>query len=493
MENLEEKEKNIVFVSVGTSLLTNFKFMYNSFPERFVKEGKTTNEDILSILDGRKSFSSFSKNDIDFFVSYLYQNFCKGMDKLGDWGWQIIDDQKFINKRASAELQSTINFFIQKGWIDDPQDEFVYLIATDTDSCMLAALVVEMALKQGYAKKVKIVRVPQMDIKADYKAGFESLFNTLDDLISNLKNEFKYFNKFNVKFNFTGGFKGVIPKLQQYANVHGYTIFYQYEFQDTIVEVEPFNIGYLALNYVLLRERKHELSNFINNFPKGKEALDILVKKHYFNFNPTKNAYLRTADGTLAYNYVTQLIPTIHNALGFRAEFLVYEMLQREGIIHNNIEYPPLKAKHSTYIGGREFDIFIENGNASDAILGEVKSFLQILDMNKEGAKNFRTQLNKQLDNMKKNRPSVKSYLLFIWGFPNADWNHLNNNLNEIKKIIIDAGFISFDAYCFETKYDPTEESGYAFMPYIQRKGTLRKSIPDDEKKHFIKVRKLLF
>ena len=195
MENLEEKEKNIVFVSVGTSLLTNFKFMYNSFPERFVKEGKTTNEDILSILDGRKSFSSFSKNDIDFFVSYLYQNFCKGMDKLGDWGWQIIDDQKFINKRASAELQSTINFFIQKGWIDDPQDEFVYLIATDTDSCMLAALVVEMALKQGYAKKVKIVRVPQMDIKADYKAGFESLFNTLDDLISNLKNEFKYFNK----------------------------------------------------------------------------------------------------------------------------------------------------------------------------------------------------------------------------------------------------------------------------------------------------------
>lgn len=454
-------KKNVVFVSVGTSLLTNFKFNYKALSDRLSDE--SMNQDILAILDNKFLVNASSQSRLEDLIDYMAQKFCIGVARSSQ-GFSVSEDPLLLNKSASAEIQSVSTFFKEKKWLDDPQEELVYLISTDTDSCEFAAKVIRKVLiNNGYSSNVTVMRIPKLDIKTDYSDGFESLFYELERTKSTLEETYRKEN-LSVYFNFTGGFKGVIPKLQQYANVHGYTIFYQYELQDNIVEVEPYNLSFLLSNYVLLRADEHYAHTF-KNFPKGIKALDKLAKKKYFQLDKIKNIYTRTSEGRLAYQYINQVLPMITTTMGFISEFMIYEMLEREGLTLNGATIPPGRTEHSVKISGREFDIFMNNNVGIPIVIGEVKSFLQILNIDK-----FKEQLKKQLENLVKNRPNVKCYTLFIYGLSDTYWDSLKGNLIEIEKMVIDKGLWSFHPYSFEITYNPNPTNGNLFMEHIQKK-----------------------
>ncbi|MCU0469610.1 MAG: hypothetical protein MUF58_13500 [Arcicella sp.] len=472
-------QKNVVFVSVGTSLLTNFKFNFKTLTDRLSDE--SMNQDILAMLDNKFITDANNQNRTEDLAEYLVQKFCTGVSRSSQ-GFAVSEDPLCLNRSASAEIQSVTTFFKEKGWLIDPQEELVYLIATDTDSCEFAAQVIRKVLiDNGYASNITIMRIPKLDIKTDYHDGFESLFHELEKTKSALEKTYRKEN-LSVYFNFTGGFKGVIPKLQQYANVHGFTIFYQYEHQDNIVEVEPYNLGFLLSNYVLLREDEHYAYTF-KNFTKGIKALDKLVEKRYFQLDDIRKVYTRTSEGRLAYQHINQVLPMISTTMGFISEFMIYEMLEREGLTLNGATVPPGKTEHSVKISGREFDIFMNNNVGIPIVIGEVKSFLQILYSDK-----FKTQLKKQLDNLLKNRPNVKCYTLFIYGLPDTYWDSLKANLLEIEKMVIDKGLWSFHPYCFETSYDPNPSNGNLFMEHIQKKCTTQLQ----QGKDFVEVKPIL-
>jgi len=470
-------KKNVVFISVGTSLLTNFKFNYKALTDRLSDE--SMNQDILTILENKFLMNTNNPSRLEDLINYLAQKFCIGVTRSSQV-FSVSEDPLLFNRSASAEIQSITTFFDEKGWKQDPQEELVYLISTDTDSCNFASSVVRKVLiEQKYATNVTIMRIPKLDVKLDYHDGFESLFDELEKVKVSLEKSYKKEN-LSVYFNFTGGFKGVIPKLQQYANVHGYTIFYQYELQNNIVEVEPYNLSFLLSNYVLLRTDEHYGSTF-KNFPKGIKALDVLVKKRYFHFDDTKIKYIRTSEGRLAYQYINQVLPMITTTMGFISEYMIYEMLEREGLTLNGAIIPPGQTEHSVKVSGREFDIFMNNNVGIPIIVGEVKSFLQILVIEK-----FEKQLRKQLENLVKNRPNVKCYTLFIYGLPDTYWESLQDNLKNIEKIVKEYGLWSFHPYRFETSYDPIPDSGNLFMAHIQKKCTTQSELNGKE---FVEVK----
>ena len=114
-------QKNVVFVSVGTSLLTNFKFNYKALSDRLTDDAM--NQDILAILDNKLSIGeSDRQNPIEMLIDYLCQNFCVGVQRNSQ-GFVVSDDPAFLNRSASAEIQSVTTFFDEKGWKEDPQEE----------------------------------------------------------------------------------------------------------------------------------------------------------------------------------------------------------------------------------------------------------------------------------------------------------------------------------------------------------------------------------
>ncbi|MFN8348822.1 MAG: putative CRISPR-associated protein [Spirosomataceae bacterium] len=466
-----KQRKNVAFVSVGTSVLTNTLLALRQLPEHF--SDSVINEQINLAVNRNTTLDGTQEQTG---IDYILQKFCHGLqrDPQDNRKW-LLTDTDTPNVYASAELQSTYHFFKEKKWLTDDPQEIIYLLCTDTYKCELAAKIVKaFLLQENIGHEVYIERIKGLDVSTNYQEGFENLFLRLNQLQSHLENQYGEKN-LCIYFNFTGGYKGVIPKLQRYADVHGFRIFYQYEMQDTIVELNPINheLDILANTYIHLKEGKIKTGKLSVNH---KKSVDELTKRGFFRFDPSKNRYNRTAEGQLAWESIRKVNQQITKLFGFNMEYYFFELLLNEPlypdwtVVKRSVQFT------SSVYGTKEIDLVTGTPENPELMVAEVKSFLQIYDFEKP-ASDLKKQLSAQLKiishkNSFAHNYQTATYALFLYGNEDTDWHYLKSNLKAIKQLALAHSFVSFRVFCFGVPYNSGSKNDSPYKKFLTSKAT---------------------
>lgn len=467
-------KRNVAIVSVGTSILTNCLRAIQQFPEVF--DEPELNELIMKVIQKNAKLPTA---DEEVLSNYILRKFCYGLSRHPDdsWKWVIHSDSSAPNIFASAELQSTYHFFQQKGWLTDSPQEIIYLISTDTFKCELSAKIIKaFLLAEGIGHEVHIERIVGLDVTTNYAKGIENLFVRLDDVQSKLQTNYRDLN-LTIYFNFTGGYKGVIPKLQRYADVHGFRIFYQYEMQDTIVELNPISheLDILTNTYIHLKEKKI-YGKWLNT--QQKKSLEDLSEKGFFIKERGGNSYQRTSEGKLAYESIKKVNLQILKLFGFNMEYYFFELLLNEPLFPDwTVVRRSVKFDSNDY-ETREIDLVVGTPQNPERMMAEVKSFLQIYDYQKPNSK-LKKQLMGQLKvisykNSLPQKYKTDVYALFLYGNEDTDWTLLLPNLREVKQLIASYGISEFRVFYFGVPYNSSSKEDSPYRQFLNSKATFK-------------------
>jgi hypothetical protein len=251
-----------IITTVGTSIFTNYqkREIRNSFDS--YKDIDNQLEDIeknsTSAKDRNKNDDMFQQSWItnsskDGICDVIKKYWLKGIHKSnGIWSdWNKKDLTP--NLDASAEIKSILKIVEEL-----KEDVEVYLLATDTVLSVLACELIEQFFTpngNAYVHddcKITVTFKPQFDIICDlqvnnsklFKAGLTNLIQRLYG-ISSLDStaDTDYYTNKGYILNVTGGFKGIIPFMTIFGQVHRVAVKYIFEDTNELLTIPPIPIS----------------------------------------------------------------------------------------------------------------------------------------------------------------------------------------------------------------------------------------------------------
>ncbi len=219
-----------IITTVGASLFTNYMDIdvKSTFGE---KNYKDIRDDINNLKNqGVSNYDNF-KYEIKELKETIENLWLKGiMKSQGNW---VLTEKSFINFHASAEI-SSINKLLKE--INENEIE-IYFLTSDTVLSKLAAEILkhffeEYNLYQGINISAKIDTVTGINV-LDRNKFLKIGLNNLIEKLNKISGE--YFS--NVILNITGGFKGLIPYLTIWAQIHYVPTVYIFEESEQLIKL----------------------------------------------------------------------------------------------------------------------------------------------------------------------------------------------------------------------------------------------------------------